>query len=105
MSITTILGLFGGAQVVLLGLMGWLGKFWLERTLASERHAREQELERLKADQQLLVTAQLERLRSDLARQQAAMSASLSAAGAASSLAYIERFSAIQHMWRAARCH
>jgi hypothetical protein len=105
MSVESVLALFGGAQLVLVALVTWLGKLWLERTLARERHARERELESLRADQQLSVSSQLERLRSDLGQQQAVLAASMSAASAAGSLGHKERLSAVERMWRAARCH
>lgn len=104
MSIENLLALFGGAQVVLVGLIAWLGKLWLERTLERERHSREREFEKLKSDQQLAVSSQLERLRADLSQQQATIGASMGAASAAAGLGYKERLKAVESMWRATRC-
>jgi len=90
--------------VVLVGASAWLGKLWLERILERERHERQQELERLRTDQQLAVSSQLERLRAELSLQQATVAVSMAAASAAAGLGHKERLKAVDQMWRASRC-
>lgn len=94
-----------GSQAVLFGLIAWLGKLWIERILARERHVREKELEKHKSDQQLAVNSQLEKLRADLSQQHASVTASIAAASAAASLGHKERLKAVDQMWRACMCN